>query len=298
MDTETGPNPCFVWIRDATRKISEIGAGNPRLEAEYLMATALGIPRIELWLRDSPPTFDQITRFETLLARRLSREPLQYVLGSAEFAGLTLDVGPGVFIPRSETERLVETVDADLRGRLGQWQAPRIIDVGVGSGAILLSLLGRFPQASGIGIDRDPTALTWAKRNATGSGLGDRTRLLRGDLLSSIASAAAEVVVTNPPYIRLDERDSLAPEIRDHEPELALFGGEDGFDEIRRLAPQAHEVLVPGGILAIEIGITQEALAQELFSKPLWTGTRIVPDLTGRPRIVLTVRGIGKEGSR
>ncbi|MDM7913716.1 MAG: peptide chain release factor N(5)-glutamine methyltransferase, partial [Candidatus Eisenbacteria bacterium] len=107
MDASRPPNPLFVWVRDAARRLASIHAGNPRLEAEYLMAAALGVPRIRLWMIDDPPDPPAIERFEALLARRLAREPLQYVLGTAEFAGLEIEVGPGVFIPRSETEVLV-----------------------------------------------------------------------------------------------------------------------------------------------------------------------------------------------
>ncbi len=186
-----GANPLFARIREAARRIESIGAGNPRLEAEYLMAAAIGIPRIQLWLIDRPPAAGELAAFETLLARRLAHEPLQYVLGTAEFAGLTLAVGPGVLIPRSETEVLVERVETALRALRGGCEAaPTIVDVGTGSGAILLALLHRFEGARGIGIDvREDAAVgglggtrsVWQRANRPGSAnLSGRARVPAG----------------------------------------------------------------------------------------------------------------------
>jgi len=298
MDSPPAPNPCFVWIRDAASRLGAIGAGAPRLEAEYLMATALGIPRIELWLREDPPTEEEIARFDTLLLRRLAREPLQYVLGTVEFADLTLEIGPGVFIPRNETEILVERVETSLGAR-GEscLSAVRIIDVGAGSGAILLALLSRIPTARGIGIDSSPAALEWAERNAKRLELTDRVEFLENDLLDGLPSGSADAVVSNPPYIALEEADSLAPEVREHEPPEALFGGKDGLDAIERIVPQAADVLVPGGLLALEISITQEDRVRRLLPAPTWTKVCVCPDLSGRPRVVLARLGVSGPAS-
>lgn len=286
----SAPNPLFVWIRDAARRLEEIGAGNPRLEAEYLMAAALGVSRIQLWLRDVPPDPSQVVTFEAMLARRLGREPLQYVLSSAEFAGLALLVGPGVFIPRSETEILVERVETRLRsGHGGCAAAPRIVDVGTGCGAILLALLDRFPEGSGLGIDRSSGALAWARRNAQALQMADRARFAQGDLLAGVLESF-DAVVSNPPYIPDGECADLAPEIRDHEPPEALFAGADGLDVIRRLVPQAARVLPAGGLLAMEIGITQAQEVAQLLDGPDWSGVEIRPDLAGRPRVALATR--------
>jgi release factor glutamine methyltransferase len=286
------PNPLFVWIRGAASKIESIGAGNPRLEAEYLMAAALGVPRIQLWLIDGAPAPDAIGRFEALLARRLAREPLQYVLGTAEFAGLTLEVGPGVFIPRSETEVLVERVETRLRARFGGCAAaPRILDVGTGSGAILLALMERFPDATGVGVDVTAEALVWARRNAVRMGMDARVRFVEGDLLGAVGSNERfDAVISNPPYVTRREMEQLAPEIRDHEPAVALDGGEDGLDLLRRLIPQAPARLSSGGLLALEIGITQGEAVRDILSNGPWHGIEIHPDLAGRPRVVLVER--------
>ncbi len=284
-NTPTPPNPLFAQIRDAMGILEAIGAGNPRLEAEYLMAHALGIPRIRLWLIETAPSVEAISRFGALLERRRAREPLQYVLGTAEFAGLTLEVGPGVFIPRSETEVLVEVVAKRLAANA------RIVDVGTGSGAILLSLLSRLPDARGLGIDRSEEALVYARRNAARSGLSARAEWLCGDLLAPLPpDAALDAVVSNPPYIRLDEAAALAPEIRDHEPHAALFAGEDGLNAVRRLVPQAAARLRSDGLLAMEIGITQGQAVSDLLDPDDWRDIEVLPDLTGRPRVVAAVR--------
>lgn len=279
-------NPIFVLIREASSKLEEIGAGNPRLEAEYLMAAALGIERIELWLRDDPPTADQVARHEALLARRLAREPLQYVLGATGFAGLTLEVGPGVFIPRSETEVLVERVAERVDARA----AIEIVDVGTGSGAILLALLARLPLARGIGIDGSSLALEYARRNGDRHDLSERVEWRLGDLLAPVEGRTFGVVVSNPPYIAESDEVNLAAEIRNHEPREALYAGPDGLDTIRRLIPQAAACLRPDGLLAVEIGITQESDLLRLLDSPHWYGAEVLPDLTGRPRIAVARR--------
>ncbi len=276
-------NPIFVLIREASGRLEEIGAGNPRLEAEHLMARALGIDRIGLWLRDELPPADAVARFEALLARRLHREPLQYVLGNAIFAGLTLEVGPGVFIPRSETEVLVE----QLAARLDRSVPMEICDVCTGSGAILLALLARLPRARGVGIDQSGAALEYARRNALATGLAGRTEWLLGDLLDPAGRRVFDAIVSNPPYIALAEADALAPEIRDFEPADALYAGADGLETIRRLIPQAASRLRPDGWLAVEIGVTQEREMLALLEPVAWRDAAILPDLSGRPRIAM-----------
>jgi release factor glutamine methyltransferase len=285
-----GPSSLFGWVRDAATRLAGIEAGNPRLEAEHLMAAALAIPRIELWLIDRDPSPEEIAAFESLLARRLAREPLQYVLGNADFAGLTLGVAPGVFIPRNETEILVERAAARLRRGDGAFRArPLVIDVGTGSGAILLALLTRFPDARGIGIDRDPRALACARGNARRLRLAGRAEWVRGDLLAGIGEGAG-AIVSNPPYVRLDEAADLAPEIREHEPGEALFAGPDGLAQIRPLIPQAAERLRSGGTLALEIGIAQADAVHAMLAAGPWEEIEVARDLAGRPRIALADR--------
>ncbi len=320
---ETAP----ALIRDAAQRLREIGAGNPLLEAEYLLAHAAGFDRVTFLRRDPsvPLPEEAIARFTVLLQRRLVREPLQYVLGGVPFCEVDLEVGPGVLIPRSETEILVERVSAAMRAmerdrarglsavrssgidvgfgagaEPGSAARPVVIDVGTGSGAILLALLHRFPEWIGIGCDRSPAALTWACRNlercrrgqtdpdeagnvgglgqrqaATRSqakspnGPGDlagRVLLAQGDLLAAFGSGRASVIVSNPPYIRTRDIPSLASEIRDHEPLEALDGGRDGLGPFRALLPQAAQVLAPGGLFAVELAPDQVDSALDLMA--------------------------------
>jgi len=306
-------------LRDAAARLLDIDAGNPRLEAEYLLAHALGIERSTLLTRDPGLAVDPDVHagFATLLARRLTREPLQYVLGTVPFAELDLVIGPGALIPRGETEVLVEQVAAALRssgssasvassgsGHVGEDgallhfpgsqregnRAPLLIDVGTGSGAIVLALLHRLPGWRGIGIDSSPAALTWARRNR--AGVGDRScALVRGDLLAAVRTGVADAVVSNPPYIRSAEIPGLAPEILEHEPREALDGGVDGLDPFRRLASEAVRVLRPGGLLAVELAPDQPDQAAELLAASgAFHAARIFVDLAGRKRGLLARR--------
>lgn len=304
-------------IRDAARALAAIRAGNPRFEAELLIAHALRRPRIFLFTHpEYAPTEEERTRFDELLGRRLSGEPLQYVLGTAQFRELTLKVGPGVLIPRSETEVLVEIAwrallrrrpaaeavagtaaeaRADARGRAVE--RPWVIDVGVGSGAILLGLVYEAAQelmpAPGqcwfrpLGLDVLPAALHLTAENARLNRLA-LPFLACGDLLSAIdPERSVAAIVSNPPYIASDEMPDLPPEILEHEPPVALHGGPDGLDVIRELLDQALGFVARGTLLCFEIGGDQEeAVGRELDRRGLSAIARIHPDLAGRPRVV------------
>ena len=276
-------------LREATARLGRIEAGNPRLEAEYLLAEALSLDRARLFLlpidqRIAPAAAD---RFEALLRRREAREPLQYVLGTVPFCSLELQVGPGVLIPRSETEVLVEHVAKALAR--DQESGALLVDVGTGSGAILLALLDRLPVWRGIGIDRSPEALLWAGRNA--GPWRSRLLLVRGDLLEALPPAAATALVSNPPNNPHAGIAALAPEIRDYEPRLALDGGEDGLDPLRRLAAEAARVLRPGGLFAVELAPDQVAEAERhLAASGHFAPGESFDDLAGRARGVLVRR--------
>ena len=306
------------WIAEAARTLRELGAGNPRFEAELLLAQAIQRPRTFLFTHpEYQPTSKERARLNELLGRRLSGEPLQYVLGTAAFRDLTLRVGPGVLIPRSETEILVEIAwDA-----LGRWHqrspraapAPWVIDVGVGSGAILLALLYEAthmllaqcddpgtPQVwfHALGIDVAPIALGYTVDNARLNEL-PRPALACGDLLSCVRIAAGAsgsasggpsvaAIVSNPPYIPSAEMFGLQPEIREHEPPVALHGGADGLDVVRRLLDEALPFVRQGAILCFEIGEEQEAAVRaELAERGLDRLTTVHTDLAQRPRVVL-----------
>jgi len=301
---ETGPPPdpahLSALLRQAAARLARIAAGNPRLEAEYLLAAALEVdrPRIFLLVPDAPVPPQARRRFESLIARREAREPLQYILGTVPFCGLELAVGPGVLIPRGETEVLVERVARALAGPdftggstggSTSSRGPLLVDAGTGSGAILLALLARLPSWRGIGVDRSPEALAWARRN--GGAAGERLLWVRGDLLRALPGAAAQAVVSNPPYIRTGEIGALAPEIRDYEPRLALDGGEGGLAVFARLAVEAKRVLAPGGLFGVELGADQPREAAEILAASGgFAAAEVFDDLAGRPRGLLARR--------
>lgn len=306
------------WIAEATRALRGLGAGNPRFEAELLLAQAIQRPRTFLFTHpEYPPTPRERARLNDLLGRRLSGEPLQYVLGTAAFRELTLRVGPGILIPRSETEILVEIAWEAL----GRWchRSPRgaptpwVIDVGVGSGAILLALLYEAthmllaqcddpgtPQVwfHALGIDVAPSALGYTVDNARLNDL-PCPALVRGDLLSAVRAPAppagagsappvVAAIVSNPPYVTSAEMLELQPEIREHEPPVALHGGADGLDVVRRLLDEALPFVRQGAILCFEIGEMQEAAVRaELAQRALERFTTVHADLAQRPRVVL-----------
>lgn len=251
----------------------------PRLDAELLMASALGVSRSDLLLRHladpAPP------EFALLLARRIGREPVAYILGHQPFFGLDLIVSPDVLIPRSDSEVLVE---AALAARP---DARRVLDCGTGSGALLLAVLSHLPQASGIGIDRSPAALAVASANAANAGMAGRTQMIRADWRDGEWTAALtggfELILANPPYV--EDQADLARSVRDHEPAGALFAGPDGLDAYRVLVPQLPALLAPGGLALVEIGASQ-ADAVSAIARAAGLSATLHRDLAGRPRVL------------
>jgi len=284
-------------LREGAAHLAEIRSDAPQLEAEHLLAHLLRIPRARLALADDAElTPSLVAAYRELLARRSAREPLQYVLGHTPFADLDLQVGPGVLIPRPETEVLVGELLREWRGgeRSGRRGSPfDLIDVGTGSGAILYALLSALPEWRGLGVDRSRAALEWARRNRP-TALRERASLVAGDLLESIRLPRGSVwiVAANLPYIPRGELSNLEPEVRDHEPWLALDGGPDGLDLVRRVHPVAAELLAPGGLLALELATDQpERVARELHAGGFFPSLRIYSDWTSRPRGVIARRG-------
>lgn len=247
-----------------------------------LLMHALGCARAHIYAnpdREILPA--ELIRFDALLERRTSGEPIQYITGHQEFWGLDLRVTPAVLIPRPETEHSVETALELLRGI----ESPRIIDVGTGSGCIALALASELPRARVEATDISAEALAIARINAERLGLP--ITLTQGDLLDKYLGAGPlfDMVICNPPYVGENESDKLQREVRDHEPHCALFGGVEGLDIYRRLMPQAHEVIEPGGWLVLEIGYSQEASIRELLQS--WDEVRSVFDLQGIPRVIV-----------
>ena len=253
-----------------------------RLDSETLFLHVLG--ENKAWLLahlDDELPGDKVARFNDLIERRYAGEPIQYITGEQEFYGLPFRVTADVLIPRPETEHLVEKA----LGLAAEFERPRIVDVGTGSGAIAVALAYRFPLAQIAAVDISPAALDVARENASRNGVGGRIDFKQSDLLDAVADERFEMVVSNPPYVPTTDRDSLSVEVRDHEPGLALFAGADGLDVYRRLIPAAFAVLEPGGLLLMEIGYGQSAAVAAPLTESGFEKVEFVPDLQGIPRV-------------
>ncbi len=228
----------------------------------------------------------ELSSYDALIQRRLTNQPIQYIIGEQEFYGLALRVTPAVLIPRPETEHLVETVLSEL-----DHSTPlRILDVGTGSGAIAIALAHHLPHAHVTAVDISPAALEIATANAARYHLTGRIDFLESDLLGGLAGTSFDAdgwdaIVSNPPYVPSTDRDSLQPQVRDFEPSNALFAGPTGLDIYRHLIPQAHAALKSQGLLALEIGHGQRDQLAALFAG--WNGVRFVNDLQSIPRVAI-----------
>jgi release factor glutamine methyltransferase len=260
----------------------------PRLDAELLLAHALGADRLSMLAGNAPVAAEVRERFEALLARRRAREPVALILGMREFWSLPLAVTPDVLVPRPESETLVEAAIAAKSSR-----APAaILDLGTGSGALLLAALSHWPRARGLGIDRSAAALAVALDNAARLGFADRAAFRQLDWTATGWIAALggpfDLVLANPPYVPTDAE--LMPEVADHEPADALFAGADGLDAHRILLPAMPQLLAPAGVAVLEFGAGQ-ALAVRALAGATGLTARILPDLAGRPRAIVLVKG-------
>jgi release factor glutamine methyltransferase len=268
---------------------------SPVIDARLLVEAAADAARIDL-ISDPhrPLTEPQAARLADYLARRERREPVARILGRKGFWKIMLRVGPEVLTPRPDTEAVLDVVLAAF----GEQRRFQVLDLGVGSGAILLAILAERPLATGLGIDVSEDALAVARDNAAALGLDGRTALLRGDWTEGLASESFDLVVSNPPYIPTAVIETLEPEVREHEPRLALDGGEDGLDCYRRLAPEILRVLRPGGAFAVEIGHDQSKPVETLFLEAGAEAVRTAADLAGRDRVVAGVKkALGKPPS-
>jgi release factor glutamine methyltransferase len=270
-------------VRDALDSaliaLTAAGCDSPRLDAELLLADAMGVDRAVIVSdprRELTP--EQARRFQTYAMRRAQREPVAYILGSKGFRTIDLLVDGRVLIPRPETEHLVEAA-------LELPQGARVADVGTGSGAVALALKAERPDLEVIATDASPDALAVARMNAERLGLA--VELVQGDLLEPV-DGRLDAVLSNPPYVADDERHTLAPDITRHEPELALYAGADGLSLIRRLAPQA--AASGARLLALEVGFGQAAAVAEIVREAGFGDTREVADLAGIDRVVVGER--------
>ena len=264
-------------LRRSTDHLAARGSGRPRLEAERLLAHALGLERVELYMHlDRPLSVAELDDARALVRRRADGEPLQYVLGEWGFRRLTLRVDGRALIPRPETETLVERCLTLLDGD----DAPRVLDVGAGSGAVALALADEHPGARVTAIDVSEAALSLARENAERTGLA--VELLCHDLFAGLPGDGWDLVVSNPPYVRDDELASLASEVLDWEPALALF--DQGHTEA--LVREATRALRPGGALAIETHEDGASGVADLLDREGYVAVRTTKDLAGRDRVV------------
>ncbi|MFW3172890.1 peptide chain release factor N(5)-glutamine methyltransferase [Geodermatophilus sp. CPCC 206100] len=277
-------------MADAARRLAEAGVASPRVDAELLLAHVLDVPRARLLtLADVPG--DPAARFADLLDQRAGRVPLQHLTGRAPFRHLELAVGPGVFVPRPETELLVEWALA----RLADGAAPVVVDLGAGSGAIALSLAHEHPGARVTAVERDDGAIEWTRHNAAvRTAAGDTpVEVLAGDMtdrqLLTALDGTVDLVVSNPPYVPDGAR--VPREVADHDPPMALWGGPDGLDVVRGLLHTAARLLRPGGHLGIEHADQQGAALPALVrGHGGFTDVADHSDLAGRPRFTTARR--------
>jgi release factor glutamine methyltransferase len=269
-------------LGDAALRLSVAGIDNPRLDARLLLAHAMSVSPDALLSSIDVPA-DARARFEAFLARRILREPLAYITGKKEFWSLEFAVGPGVLIPRPETETLIEQVLERFPDRSS---ALNVVDFGTGTGCLLAACLSEYPNARGLGVDTSDTALSWARRNIDRLGLSDRCGLELADW-RRILSVQVDVIVSNPPYVQSRDISLLAPDVRFFEPVSALDGGEDGLEAYRALAPVIGRLLKPGGLLFWEIGAGQEKAVSAILAGQRIGIVAIATDLAGIGRCIV-----------
>lgn len=281
---DAAPLSIASLVREATRRLEKAGVASARSDAEELLALALGDDRQAIVtgailgrVVDEPVA----RSFDRFVARRAAREPLQHITGTAHFRHLTLRVGPGVFIPRPETEVLVESVLDDLR----RVPEPRALDLCTGSGAVALAIATEMPKCRVVAVERSFDAFVWAELNRRRLGV-ENLRIERDDVARPGISwpEKFDVIVSNPPYVP-DAAVPRDPEVRRFDPPAALYSGTDGLDLIRRISVLARAHIARGGVIAIEHGEEQGEAVRRILEADGWADARTIPDLTGRDRV-------------
>jgi release factor glutamine methyltransferase len=289
-------------MRDVIVRAAEIltdaGVSSPEHDAKALAVHVLGLDKpSDLMLADAF-TEEQRSAYDALVAQRAARVPLQHLTGTVGFRYIELEVGPGVFVPRPETESVVQwAVDAIAKEG---WTAPLLADLCTGSGTIAFALANEVPGATVHAVERDPAALEWTRRNAANRvAAGDpEVHLHLASVEDSLLDLAGQfdLVASNPPYVATHEAHLPDPEVVEHDPQIALFAGDDGLDVIRLVERAAHRLLKPGGLVVVEHSDRQGATAPAVFDHPGWRDVQDHRDLTGRDRFV-SARSTG-EGRR
>jgi len=285
--------PETMTLRQALSSATDRLAGRNDLaptahrDAELLLLHALALPRTTIYSHPGRLLSEKEQAiYAGVIGRRLASEPVQYITGTQDFFGLAFEVGPGVLIPRPETELLVEAA----LDRLPRNQSTKILDVGTGTGAIAIALASRLQLAQLTAVDLSAAALEIARRNIRRYNFESRIELLQSDLLEELQGAAPrfDAILSNPPYVPQRDRAEMHPQVRDYEPALALFAGTDGLEIYRRLIPQARSALTQRGLLAMEIGYGQRGAVGELLAG--WNGVQFLDDLQGIPRVAIARR--------
>jgi len=264
-------------LGDAVRQLQK-ASDTARLDAELLMAEAFHIDRDKLIL--SPPDREVPLRFWSMVERRVAGEPVAYITGRRAFWNIELHVGPGVLVPRPDSEVLVASAIEHFEGT---HRPKRILDLGTGPGTLLLAALDVWPEATGLGVDVSRQALSYAAANARRLGFEGRARLMQGNWAEGLMDKF-DLVLCNPPYVREDAE--LGAGVREFEPDEALFAGKEGLDAYRALAPQLPRLLNKGGLAAVEIGEDQAKAVTKLLARD-GLGATVANDFAGRPRAVL-----------
>ena len=284
-----------VTIRTAIQSheafLASKGVESPRLQVELLLAHLLKVPRLRLYLAmDREVSPEESSQLEAMVQRRAERVPLQHLVGTVSFNGLELEVNGEVLIPRPETEILAQLAVQRLSAL--KKSAPVALDFGCGSGCLAIALAVGVPGAMVHALACSEAAIAVARRNAQRHGVADRIQFHHGDGFAALPDATTpfDLLVSNPPYISTDEIATLDPEVRDHDPRLALDGGADGLDFYRRLAAETPGFLQPDAPVLLEFGDGQEDDLRRLFSEASWVFEAIEDDLSGRPRIVIARR--------
>jgi release factor glutamine methyltransferase len=271
----------------AKDRLKEAGIDQPSIDARLMLEVAADVSRTEIVTDPYRElSAEQEATLEDYLSRRARREPVSHIIGRKGFWKILLQVNKNVLTPRPETEVIVDEVLKAFPENMDF----KMLDLGVGSGTILLAVLAERPAAKGLGVDASDEALAVARDNAASLDLNTRAAFLHGDWTAGLGDATFDLVVSNPPYIPTADIDTLEPEVRDHEPRLALDGGADGLDAYRLLAPEILRVLKPGGMFAVEIGFDQSKAVEALFRQAGGQEVRTVKDLSTHDRVVTGVK--------
>ena len=270
-------------LRRAVRTLEQNDVGSSRMNAETLLMFVLGCDRAYLYAHpERKLTGDEENRYNATITERSTGKPTQYITGHQEFWGLDFIVSPAVLIPRPETEHVIETALELTRTTPRGFE--KIADIGTGSGCIAVALAGEFPGAEMTAVDISPAALEIARANAARHQLEKRIRFRESDLLGALPKDHFDLVVSNPPYVGESEADKVQKQVREFEPKVAVFSGNEGLDIYRRLIPQARAALRPGGWLVMEMGYSTEQLVRGLLRD--WDNLRVTHDLQGIPRVI------------